>query len=128
MRVRPYIQEDYILITSWLSERSQKPWDNNFIPKIGFTVLSESSSPIAIGFLRNCEGDICMIDSMIANPNIDRSIRDNALDLLSTSLIDIAKELEYKGILCLTSLPSIVKRSEKHGFITVPQTVIFREL
>lgn len=83
---------------------------------------------VAIAALRLMEGEICYIDSMASNQTYESTVRHEALDLLTKTLLDLAKNLGFKKVFAHTKEDCIVERAERHGFKLVKQKIISREL
>jgi len=83
---------------------------------------------VAIAGLRLMEGEICYIDSMASNQNFESTVRHEALDLLTKTILDLAKSLGFKKIFAHTREECIIKRAERHKFNLVKQKIIAREL
>jgi len=83
---------------------------------------------VAIAGLRLMEGEVCYIDSMASNQNFESTVRHEALDLLTKTILDLARNLGFKKIFAHTREDCIVKRAERHGFNLVKQKVITREI
>lgn len=83
---------------------------------------------VAIGALRMAEGPMCIFDSMATDQSVTGSIRNEALDALTKTILEKAKELGFKAIMAWTVNDSIMKRAAKHGFKTMPQILIVKEL
>jgi hypothetical protein len=109
-------------IRSWLSLREMDEKVMDDLPLTGFIVFNGGHA-IAAGFLRRCEGSTGMIDSVISNPNASSKDRDEALDLVFSSLIDEAKAIGMKGLIGFSTDYNTLYRSVKHGFSTIKHTV-----
>ena len=83
---------------------------------------------VAIAGLRLMEGEICYIDSMASNQSFESTVRHEALDMLTKTILDLAKTLGFKKIFAHTRETCIVERAERHGFNLVKQKIISREL
>lgn len=93
------------------------------LPLIGY-IASEGSVHIACGFLRMIEGDVAMIDTLVSNASVPSQMRHEAISGIVNSLIQRAKDMKLKGLLCLTSDKSVLMRAATLGFNVVPQHVI----
>ena len=56
---------------------------------------------------------LCMFDTFVANPEVDKEERDKALDLLVNALEAEAKESGYEAIICNSRLGAIINRAER---------------
>lgn len=112
------------LIFDWLGARGMEVPDEINLPKIGFIMGTKQHGPVAIGFLRRCEGHVGMLDSMITNPEIPASIRDEALDLLIIRLVASAKRRKLFKIMGYSQDENTLLRAQKHGFHVVSQSLV----
>lgn len=83
---------------------------------------------VAMAALRLMEGDICYIDSMASNQGYESTVRHEALDLLTTTLLDLAKDLGFKRVFAHTKEDCIVDRAANHGFTVVKQKILSKEI
>lgn len=83
---------------------------------------------VAIAGLRLMEGEICYIDSMASNQSYESTVRHEALDKLTITLLELAKNLGFKKIFAHTREECIIERAERHGFNVVKQKIIAREI
>lgn len=101
------------------------------LPETGRIVITDSFDipiPVAAGFMRKCEGKLLIWDGLITNPDINADLRNEALDLISTALIDDAKALNAKGIIAWSSDEMTLLRSKRHGFNATDDQLIFLSL
>ena len=103
------------------------PFDMSDIPALGI-VAFERGTPFAAAFLRRCEGDFAIFDGLITDSLADSTQRNAGLDLITTQIIDIAKELKLKGIIAWSKDYFTLIRASRHGFVQLPQTVIALDL
>lgn len=86
------------------------------IPRVGIICTNENDEVIAAGFIRKIEGPYGMLDSYITNNNANSEDRDQALDLITAKLIQIAKDSSITKLISFSVVPNIVSRAKKHGF------------
>lgn len=94
------------------------------IPHLGFIVIKESNIGVAAGFLRRCEGDYAIIDGYMTNPTCSSQERNEALDMITQSIVNTTKTHGISKILAFTADAGIVERAKKHGFALLPHTFI----
>lgn len=112
------------LIFEWMEARGMEVPDELNLPKVGFILGAKNYGPIAIGFLRRCEGNVGMIDSMITNPAIPAKLRNEALDLLIIRLVSSAKRRKIFKIMGYSQDENTLLRAQRHGFHLVSQSLI----
>lgn len=93
------------------------------LPKTGYIVFL-GDQPIAAGFLRRLEPCYCQIDTLVTSAHFGSQVRHKAISFLVDELINEAKRLKLKGIVCHTSDKGILERAKSLGFHIVPQTII----
>ncbi len=118
MRLRGYQSTDYSDLCRWLKERALLPWEERYVPAIGYVVFDET--PIVMGFLRMVEGGTCMIDGLCTNPIMSPSMRDRAIDVLVDALMSTAREMKLNGVICFSEDKNTLERSARFGFVTKP--------
>ncbi len=85
------------------------------LPKSGL-VAFENDIPIAMGFLREVEGNYAMLDSYLTDPTISGELRDIALDRITDKLITIATHYNQTLLLAISEDVNTIARSIRHGF------------
>lgn len=83
---------------------------------------------VAMAGLRLMEGEVCFIDSMASNSLFEGAVRHEALDNLTKTILELAKNLGFKKIFATTKENCIVERAERHGFNVSPETILIREI
>lgn len=114
-------------IKHWLELHGMSPSLADDVPKVGFIVSNEEQL-VCAGFLRMCEGNYALLDSLISNPWQYPEARDKAIDLVVESLINEAKLLKLKKIVAHSKDLNTLVRSKKHGFIPLPHQLISLDL
>lgn len=109
----------------WSKARSSYFPDEVYeIPEHGLVILDISSKPICMGFIRKIEGGYGLIDSYLSDPSQSPKDRDEALDLLTKDLVNLAKQLGILRLLANTMDSNTLERSLKHGFSRLPHTLM----
>lgn len=101
-------------IKRWLEQRNMITTLDS-LPMHGVLVCSEDR-PVAAGFIRKCEGNFAIFDSMVTNPQVLGSIRHEAMDEVFKGLISLAKDLKISKIIGFTIDENTLVRSQKFGF------------
>lgn len=113
MEVFRYISEVHEpLIKAWAVNRVE------FIaptPEIGYIAYS-GKTPIAAIFLLRAENQTCIIDGLIANPDVKNPDRSNAIYIIVDRLINDAKALGFTRIVAWTSNASTFEKAINFGF------------
>lgn len=127
MKLIPFKLEHKFLIKGWLRAHGLSTDLVKMLPLVGFLVEADNEL-VAAGFLRVCEGHFGIIDSLITDPEAKPEVRHEALDLIVSTLIKVAKTAEIKHLIAHTLDKSIIARSERHGFHALPYSVIGLDL
>jgi len=110
------------LLKSWLSARDQDTGTDE-LPEIGYLAMCDNL-PVAAGFVRRCEGGYGILDSFVTNPDAPSEIRNEALDLLASRLIEVAKNSNIKKLLASSLDKNTIERSIRFGFKALPHTLL----
>lgn len=116
METSYFLQKDFEVIDKWQKLRGLNLTCRAGLPSTGLVVLDDNE-PIACGFLRKCEGNLAIIDSVITNPELSLKKRSKAIDILFERLIELSKEFGIDQIVGITTKSGMIKKSKKHGFI-----------
>lgn len=129
--------EDFKILREMANKRDLKHLDSEEIPVLGVlvsqkrvvvkvaTAQSETKDmPVAIGFLRQCEGFYAIMDSVITNPDATREERHEALQMVFEELINLAKGMGVFRIIGFSVDQGIMERSKTFGFKEINQTVL----
>ena len=87
-----------------------------FLPKIGFV-----KPGVAMGFLYQTDSAVCHIEALVANPNVSGAERTKGIDEVVMAIADEARKLGFKAMQGSTSLPAIVERAKRLGFVHDPE-------
>lgn len=85
------------------------------LPKLGFIVPG-----VAAGFIRYCEGDMSLFDSVVTNPLASSNTRHRALD----AIMDDVKTFGGRHILGITEDAGTLERGAAHGFRKLPHVCL----
>lgn len=128
MRVIKYERADHLAaICKLLEKRGLNITLSLDLPKIGVLVTNHDLI-LAAGFIRRCEGDTGIFDSFITDPEAAAADRNLALDLITTELIEIAREQHLTSLIAYSIDKNTLVRSLRHGFEHSPYTVITKNL
>lgn len=89
------------------------------LPEVGY-----ADGDKAFGFLRMVEGGFAQIDTLVSNAKYGSIDRNNAISDVVYHLLEAAKQLKVKGIVCYTEIPSIISRAKELGFTKLNHQVI----
>jgi len=115
-------------INSWLFKHGMTPVPVSEIPEFGFIVYGDEGKAVAAAFLRRCEGNLGIFDSMVTDPDARGPARHEALEALVDAILKAAHGLKMTRVMAITRHPSIVERGKSHGFERQALTVMTLEL
>lgn len=104
-------RQDLLDINLWREQRSLHPIVKEDLPSFGLII-----DDVAAMFLRQCEGGIAMIDSVVSNPHASGDKRNEALDILFQEMIAAAKVFGMKALIGFSENYAFIDRSTKFGF------------
>ena len=93
------LEQDKEIIDTWCKERQLDIIPMDYLSKYGFLVSSETQKPLCAGWLflfTDCKR--CTFACIISNPNTTKEERNEALNLLFTTMILSAKDMNCKYI------------------------------
>lgn len=110
------LDKDFSVINGWLKSRHLPLWQERFMPRIGMMAYEEDLL-MAAGFMRICEGNVGLFDSLVSNKDITGPFRDKAIDKVIEAVVEEGKIIGLVSIIGLTVIPSLMDRIiRKHGF------------
>lgn len=111
MNVSKFTEEHYAEVCNWWKAHSWPLMPLSLLPKTGYIVRD-----VAAGFLYNTDSGIAWIEWIVSNPESDKAIRNEALDLILGNLIDDAKKMNKTFIFTSSDNEKLINRYKKHGF------------
>ncbi len=92
------------------------------LPKTGRIVPGKAAI-----FLYKTDSSLGLLENLISNPKDSDS---EAIDAVVTSILEDAKEMGIKFIMCTTSLPAVISRAARLGFLVnpTPSTILLKVL
>lgn len=111
------------IIKEWLLDRNLNDSLSGELPKVGWIIFKEGEA-VASAFLRECEGNVLILDSIISNPKCSLYRRHLALEVLFESALLFARHIGCPRVLGFSVNKGTIKRSKKHGFIEQPHKLL----
>ena len=129
MRVERYDAERHLeIIQGWHNRRGVAPYPWECLPKFGLVVYDDAR-PMACVFIRSCEGQVAMMDHVLANDELPPGGARDAIDLIFDHAEQIVgTEMGAKLFITWSSRDSMLRRSRERGFALIPTTVIVGRL
>jgi hypothetical protein len=111
------LDNDYSIAEAWWKDRDWKPVPKGMLSKSGLMAV-ENNKPVAACWLYPIAGsELCWVGFPIADKNIDKELRNKALDFIFHGLHEHARSLGYKYIITTTNLEHVKKRLENYGYV-----------
>lgn len=118
MKVRRVTREDYEALKGWWSAQKWEAPPLECLPTVGFMI-----EDVCAGFLYQTDSAFSWLEFVIANPDTDKKVRSEALDLVINALTKASKELGYKAIYTTLNHPKLIERYQKHGFMKTDEGI-----
>jgi hypothetical protein len=120
------VDEHLKFINEWLIARNMHEITSEDIPQLGY-ILFHENLPVVTAFLRVCEGDMGFLEGLTTNPEAHSLIRNIGIDAITNQIVKKSKDLGMKRIIAWSLDSGTLLRSEKHGFLRSPFTLIVRD-
>lgn len=83
-------------------------------------MVYKEETPIMAGFLYLSNSKVAWMDWIVSNPGYKEKDRKEALELLISSLEEVAKQQGYSIVLSITRNKSLIQSHEKLGYTIDP--------
>lgn len=120
MKVRRFKRDDYSELARWYEGHGQPVPPPDMLSDLGIIVEG-----VCAGFVLLTNSAVCLIDSLVTNPEASGEERHKALVLLGDALVEAAKESGAKVIMGLSGIPSIEVRMVQMGFTPLGQITAY---
>lgn len=102
---------DYFSVKEWWKDHGMEPIEPRYLGQ-GFIIPGYCAI-----FVYSTGTPICFLENLISNKNTDPALRDEAIDILLTNVIQFLRMKRVEQITAVTKLKSVLDRVlEKHGF------------
>lgn len=125
VNIRRFESLDLPILHEWLSLRGVDVKDEDIAPYGWIAFVKDE--PIGVAFLRRTD-HIAYLEGMTTNPNQSSRNRHLAMDSLTVTIIDWAKEVGIKSLIAYTVNEGIIERANKWGFRNTPHTLMVLNL
>ena len=116
LEIRRYQHDkDFKILNDLRLKRNLEKTPEKEIPILGL-VVTDKSTVVGMGFLRKCEGDYGILDSVITNPDCNSEQRHKALDMIFTEIIYLSKTINIYNLIGFSSDWGMIRRSYNFGF------------
>ncbi len=109
-------ETDSELVNTWRLVRNELSIPKDYLSDYGVIGIVDGK-PIAAMWLYPMLGcKMCVIEGIISDPDSTKEERKLALDVMFENIHGIAKDMEYKLIICMTDNSSIAARIQSYGY------------
>lgn len=116
MNVRSFDQDiDYKHLSEWWTKWEWPVIPMDHLPPIGI-VISSDGEDLAMGFLYRTDSRFAWLEWATGNPDSNKFLRREALDILFKELIAKAKREDFSTIFTTMRHPGLITRAQDHGF------------
>lgn len=119
MNTRMFKDSDIKSLNKWLSKRGAPTVEDHELPYIGFIVPG-----VAVGFIRQAEGGVAMLEGFCSNPWVSSATRHRAMDAIFSSLLTYGNYKKYFGY---TVDAGTFMRAQTHGFRPTDYVTLVKE-
>ena len=107
--------KDYPILEGWFIKRGMPIYKSKNIPKVGFLCFYKEE-PICAAFLRTCEGNVGIFDSLITNPESGLKIRRQCIHKIVDEILKYSISLGIYKIIAFSINKRIVEIAKSKGF------------
>jgi hypothetical protein len=119
-------------LNKWLALRQLSDAQDHETAGVGYIAYQERKEeedlPLAVLFLKRCEGNFGIIDGLCSNPDAPGSLRHVAIDKLIEACCKKAKSYGMRFVLSWSVDSGTLLRTRGHGFAASDQTFIVKDL
>lgn len=112
MEARFYKPSDYSEISKWWEARQFPLIPQAALPKYGVIVEG-----FCAGFLYRTDSSIAIMEWVVSNPESDKVMRNDAMNLLVKKLINLGTNLGFESIFTSLNNKKLASRYESFGFV-----------
>lgn len=109
---------DVVSINKWRKRHGLEAVSMKELPAFGFIVPG-----VAAAFMRDAEGGVGIMDSIVSNPLCKSETRHRALDQLFTRLVALSG---YSALIGFSRDEGTIQRAQRHGFTTSNHVLLIR--
>lgn len=104
------------ILKTFVEKRGGKTPDVRFLPPTGFIVFL-FEQPLCVGFQIRCDNGTVINTDLIADSEIPKDLRNQAVVRLRSALYNEAKAAGYKVVTVFTSIPAHEARLKTLGYV-----------
>ena len=118
MNTRTLTESDYEILSDWWKAWGWPVMAKDMLPDdgTGGIMIENEGENIVAGFLYWSNSKLVWLDWIISNPNADKKIRKQAIEMLILTAEQMVKEAGSKYIMSISRSNSLLKIHEKIGW------------
>jgi len=118
LKVRALQESDWDTLQSWWKWWRWPEVSKEVLPMngIGGLMVYKEDIPIATGFLYLSNSKVAWLDWVISNPKYKEKDRKESIELLISSLEDVARQQDYSVIISITRSKPLIDTHKKLGY------------
>lgn len=118
MNTRTLTESDYLILSDWWKAWGWPVMAKDMLPDngTGGIMVENKGENIVAGFLYWSNSKLVWLDWIISNPNADKKIRKQAIEMLILTAEQMVKEAGSKYIMSISRSNSLLKIHEKIGW------------
>ena len=118
MNTRTLTESDYLILSDWWKAWGWPVMAKDMLPDngTGGIMVENKGENIVAGFLYWSNSKLVWLDWIISNPDADKKIRKQAIEMLILTAEQMVKEAGSKYIMSISSSNSLLKIHEKLGW------------
>ena len=118
MNTRTLTESDYEILSDWWKAWGWPVMAKDMLPDngIGGIMVENKGENIVAGFLYWSNSKLVWLDWIISNPNADKKIRKQAIEMLILTAEQMVKDAGSKYIMSISRSNSLLKIHEKIGW------------
>lgn len=113
--------EHHPIIRKWLDSYDYYDLNLNLMPKYGL-IAKDDDEYVVAGWLFRTDGDFCLFEGCVSNPDIRRNRRKKIMDRFIKDMTYLAKKLGYQRGHIYTNIDVFAKRLLENDFKPVDST------
>jgi hypothetical protein len=118
MNTRTLTESDYLILSDWWKAWGWPVMAKDMLPDngTGGIMVENKGENIVAGFLYWSNSKLVWLDWIISNPNADKKIRKQAIEMLILTAEQMVKDAGSKYIMSISRSNSLLKIHEKIGW------------
>lgn len=123
IQLRPFVDDDYPMVSEWFDSHGAMPCPKQMLPKLGIIVERGGIPEAAMWLYMDNSVGVCFLERCVTRPGL--SVAHASESLLSgvRYMKVAAAEMDY-GVMFLRAYPGLARFAKKEGFFEDDRTVV----